>query len=118
MAGGFNELYAACLIVLPCSLTAPSLPVQPVLLAGEPLPVLELGAVRGVKGIKEATVKLPVNPTTLKAGTAGKEVGAAPARCSAARILASVSCADFVALSRKPSCRDRLHPEPRQPLFC
>lgn len=46
---------------------------------GEPLPVLELGAVRGVKGIKEATVKLPVNATTVKAGTAGKEIRVAVA---------------------------------------
>ncbi|KAL4447934.1 hypothetical protein ABPG75_005153 [Micractinium tetrahymenae] len=46
---------------------------------GEPLPGLELGAVRGTKGIKEAAVKLPVNPTTVKAGTAGKEIRVAVA---------------------------------------
>lgn len=42
--------------------------------AGEPLPTLELGAVRGLAGIKEASVRLPVNATTAKGGCAGKEV--------------------------------------------
>ena len=42
--------------------------------AGEQLPQLELGAVRGMGGIKEARVKLPVNSTTVESGCAGKEV--------------------------------------------
>lgn len=46
---------------------------------------------RGVKGIKEATVKLPVNATTVKAGTAGKEVGADSAWCSAASLQSLIS---------------------------
>lgn len=49
------------------------------LAAGEPLPQLELAATRGMKGIKEATVKLPENEATTKSGIAGKEVKVAVA---------------------------------------
>ena len=51
---------------------------------GEPLPVMELEATRGLRGIKEAAVKLPVNATTVKGGCAGKEVRKPCSHCDCA----------------------------------
>lgn len=89
----FNCNYYEC-----CRNSAVSTIPLPTWPAGEPLPSLELGAVRGVRGIKEAAVQLPVNATTVKAGTAGKEVGAAwgvktaPRRCCCNPLLGRLRC--------------------------
>ena len=48
----------------PCTPACPTLlPLPP--RTGEPLPKLEVDAVRGLQGVKEATLVLPTNPTTL-----------------------------------------------------
>ena len=79
MAGGAATCLAYRLRQLlgkrPC---APTGPKPDPTRAGEPLPTLELGAVRGLAGIKEAAVRLPVNAATVKGGCAGKEVRAGP----------------------------------------
>ncbi|EFN56510.1 hypothetical protein CHLNCDRAFT_34957 [Chlorella variabilis] len=76
--------------------------------AGEPLPKLEVEAVRGVKGVKEATLTLPANDTTLKAGVAGKEIrvavasGIGNARHLLQRIQAGEAHYDFVEVMACP----------------
>lgn len=78
---------------------------RPPLCAGEPLPKLEVEAVRGVKGVKEATLTLPANDTTLKAGVAGKEVRRRRRR--------GRTCLHFGSPRGQASCQHAGEPAPR-----